>query len=367
MNLITKLFKNKNKPIQTHEEFWNWFNKNQRRFFKVIKNKEDINEMFFNELSSQLNQLRDDIFYVAGMHNENTAELILTADGDINNMAFIEDLILSGPKLDNWKFTNLKPALNIQDANIELAGYKFNEDSLYFYIDDPGKNIEEINIVIMHKEYTSKNKSQISNGTFIFLDNYIGELELVTQADHVKVIGFDEKNTDIKPINQLKSYLQERHKKFIEKYQDLTFSTEDDQFSSFTMKNKEDFEMLAIINTSILNQVKKPAYPWVSKFKIDYNGENNNGMPDSDTYEFMDRIEDDLMTELTEEAGYINIGRTTGVNRRTVYFVCKDFFKPSRIMSQVSKKYSKYFNTSNTIYIDKYWETFDKYADKSKN
>jgi len=363
MSIIKNLFKNKNKPVQTIDDFWNWFSKNQNRFYNVTKKNKNIREKFFNELSIQLKQLRNGIFYLAGMHNKKTAELVLTADGNINNMAYIEDMILRAPKLDNWKFTNLKPALDIKDVNIEMAGFKFNQENLSFYIDHSENKPEEINLVIMHKQYTNKNKPQITNGSFIFLDNYIGELELVTQTDYVKVTGFDENIKNIRPINQLKGYLKQRHTQFIEKYQSLIFSTKNDQFSSFTMKNKEGDESLAIMNTTILNQENKPAYPWVSKFIIDYKGDNNNGMPDKETYDLMDKIEDDLMIDLTEEAGYINIGRTTGCNKRTVYFVCKDFFKPSRIMSQVSEKYSKEFNTSNINYIDKYWETFDRYAE----
>ena len=111
-----------------------------------------------------------------------------------------------------------------------------------------------------------------------------------------------------------------------------------------------------------LNTMKSESNPLGSgEGFIGASSENNNGMPDSDTYKFMDIIEEDLMADLTEDVGYINIGRTTGNNKRTVYFVCKDFFKPSRIMSQVSKKYSNDFSISNTIYIDKYWETFDRY------
>lgn len=44
------------------------------------------------------------------MYNASTAELVVTADGDIKTFVWVEELIAAAPKLANWKFTALKPA-----------------------------------------------------------------------------------------------------------------------------------------------------------------------------------------------------------------------------------------------------------------
>jgi hypothetical protein len=67
------------------------------------------------------------------MYNDNTAELVITADGAIENIVFVEELISAAPKIDGWKFTALKAALDIKDVNIEMSGYRFSKENLSFY------------------------------------------------------------------------------------------------------------------------------------------------------------------------------------------------------------------------------------------
>jgi hypothetical protein len=66
------------------------------------------------------------------MFDDNTVELILTADGNTKNIVFVEDLVNAAPKIEGWKFTALKPSLNIEDLCIEMGGHKFNNKNIHF-------------------------------------------------------------------------------------------------------------------------------------------------------------------------------------------------------------------------------------------
>lgn len=66
------------------------------------------------------------------MYDDSTVELILTADGAIKNIVFVEELVEAAPKIPGWKFTSLKPALKIEDVCIDMGGYKFDRESLFF-------------------------------------------------------------------------------------------------------------------------------------------------------------------------------------------------------------------------------------------
>src|SRR5436190_19930703 len=81
---------------------------------------------FFSQLSPMLNQLREEIYYVTGMFDKDTVELILTADGTVKNIGFVEELVTAAPGIEGWKFTALKPSLDIKDVNIEMGSYQFN-------------------------------------------------------------------------------------------------------------------------------------------------------------------------------------------------------------------------------------------------
>lgn len=114
------------------------------------------------------------------MYNDNIAELVLTPDGNVKNIVFVEELVKVAPTLSNWKFTALKPALDLKDVRINMAGFVFDKDSLSFYSNAHRDFPDEIDITIIHRDFNEEDKSLLINGTYIFLDNYLGELNSVT-------------------------------------------------------------------------------------------------------------------------------------------------------------------------------------------
>src|SRR5882724_4293762 len=191
MSFLKNIFNKKDEPIKSYGEFWNWFQKNQKAFFKIVQEKSDIEKDFFDKLSPKLNELKDGIFYLTGMFDENTVELVFTAEGAIKKIVFVEELINSAPKIDGWMLTALKPALGIENVSIEMEDYKFNDDNISFYSNDHIDFPDEIDITVVHNDMTEENKSTITNGTYIFLDNFLGELNFVTTIDTISVIGKD--------------------------------------------------------------------------------------------------------------------------------------------------------------------------------
>ena len=75
----------------------------------------------------------------------------------------------------------------------------------------------------------------------------------------------------------------------------------------------------------------------------------------------MNEIEDEVVPNLKDIDGYLNIGRETSTNRREIFFTCKDFRKPAKAADQLIKKYSGTLDISFEIYKDKYWRTFRAY------
>lgn len=90
--------------------------KNQRPFFNSVKAGLDIETNFFNQLSPQLDRIKKDLFYLCGMLDDNTVELILTADGDTKNIVFVEELVHAASLIPGWKFIAPKPGNQIEFA-----------------------------------------------------------------------------------------------------------------------------------------------------------------------------------------------------------------------------------------------------------
>jgi hypothetical protein len=358
MSFLKNLLKNKNEPIQTYQQFWDWFKKNERNFYHVVKVRGDIPHMFFNKLAPKLNELKEGIFFLTGMCDKETAELVLTPDGIIKNIFFVEELVKAAPKIEGWKFTALKPASEI---NIEMAGYKFNTENISFYSNDDAGAPDQINLVVVHKDLDESNRAPVTNGVFIFLDNFLGELNFVTTIDHVSVIGKKDAEKELVPIGKLKDFLMWREKEFLEKYDSTWRSTENDNYALLQAKLENGNVLIATINTGLLNWENKASHPWITTVAIKYDGSRNNGMPNNETSELLNTIEDEIMEYLRDADGYLNIGHQTAENLREIYFACKDFRKPSDVLYRIKKKYGAKAAIDYDIYKDKYWRSFNRF------
>ena len=362
MNFLKNIFGKKEEPIKSYTDFWNWFQKNERFFFKAVKENANIEKDFFSKLSLKLNELKDGFYYLTGMCNDKTAELVFTAEGAIKNIIFVEELVNAAPKIDGWLFTALKPALDINKVYIEMAGFKFNMENLSFYANSHEDFPDEIDISIVHNDLNAENKSAITQGTFIFLDNFLGELNFAVTIDLANVTGKENNQKELIPIEKLKDYLVWRQKEFIEKYEGSRYNTDDDTYSILEAKLKNGNPLIAAINTDLLRWENKASHPWILKVEIKYYGADNNGMPGNEIYKLLAVLENDLSGKLKDFEGYLNIGRQTADSAREIYFACKDFRKPSRVMHDIAGKYSSKFSITYDVYKDKYWQSFDHFV-----
>lgn len=361
MSFLKKIFKSQDEPIKSYSDFWKWFQKNEKEFFGVVKNQKDITKNFFDKLSPKLAELKDGYFYLTGMYDDNTVELVLTADGYAKNIIFIEELVDAAPNIVGWKFTALKPALDIKNVSIEMSGYKFNDETLSFYAVESPNYPDEIDITIVHNDLTEKDKKQILNGTYIFLDNYLGELDFLNNIDNLTTVSKKEAQKELIPVEKLKDFLAWRQKEFIEKYEGVRYNTENDTHSILEAELESGNVLIAVINTELLNWDSKASHPWIAVLKLKYDGSNNNGMPNERDYKLLDKIEEEVMSGLKDIDGYLNIGRQTANGGRDIYFACKDFRKPSKIFFKVQQDHSSNFEIEYNIYKDKYWQSFERF------
>src|SRR3569832_2498444 len=85
MSFLKNIFSKKDIAISTYEDFWNWFAANEKAFFNAIKQKSNIEKEVLDILSPKLAELQNDFYFVVGMYEDLTAELVITADGSIAN------------------------------------------------------------------------------------------------------------------------------------------------------------------------------------------------------------------------------------------------------------------------------------------
>ena len=357
MEFLKNLFGNKDEPIRTYEDFWSWFEKEEKVFYKVVKYGYNIEKNFFSKLSPRLDALKEGYYFLTGMYDDDTAELVFSAEGEIKNIVFVEELVSAAPQLANWRFTALKPELDLEDVNISMAGYSFSRQNLSFYAIDHQDFPDEIDIVFVYDDYDENDKSVIVNGIYIFLDNLLGELRFATAIDNLAVISRSQAEKELIPVPKLKDYLLWREKEFVEKYTGLRYETANDSFLSMEGKLEDGTAIVLAVNATLLEWDSKASHPWILRVEIPYDGSLHRGMPDDLTFRVLDEFEEELMLDLKDYAGYLNVGRQTGNNRRIIYFACKGFRKPAKILHVLAKRFGEKFTVEFDLYKDKYWQS----------
>ncbi|MHA4894649.1 DUF695 domain-containing protein [Pedobacter sp. PWIIR3] len=357
MGILKSIFGKKESVINSNEGFWNWFADNAKTFHAVVKKHKNIEEDFFNKLSPKLNELKEGYFFLTGMLKEGTAELVLTADGIVKNLVFVEELVAAAPEIPGWKFTAHKPETDIESFGVNMNGYKFNKDNISFYPEELPAYPDEISLVITHNDLTHENYKDMATGFYVFLDNYLGEVRVVTTIDNIGFIPKDEVTEKLIPIEKLKSYLIWREKEFKEKYEDVTIDTSEHEHSVMETKLNNGNPLFATINTELLNWDNKASHPWMLKFELPYDGSSNDGLPDPQTLQLLYAIEEDILLQLKDFEGYLNVGKETSDGVRTVYFACNEFRDSSKIAHQIVKKHRSNIEIVYEIFKDKYWQS----------
>ncbi|WP_413512588.1 DUF695 domain-containing protein [Myroides odoratus] len=360
MSILKNIFAKKENPIYTPLDFWKWFQDNEQTFFKVVKEREAIEEQFFDRLAPKLQELKEGIYFLSGMMDDQVAELIFTPDGIVKNIAFVEDLVQTAPQLPNWKFTALKPAVDINRFNIRMNNYEFSKEKINFYPIENSTYPDEIDLVLVYDDFVESDKAIIANGIYIFLDNFLGELNAITSIDNLKVIGPEQVEAEVISILKLKDYLVWREKECIEKHEETRYNTINDSYVGLEATLENGMPLIALINRSILDWDNKASHPWIVRVEIAYKA-NKKGFPDEVTYQLLNQFEDELIAILPDAEGYLNLGRETVDGNRDLFFACKDFRDPARVVEQMKKRYQDDFKIDYTIYKDKYWKSFERY------
>lgn len=343
-----------------YKGFWEWFLTKEKDFYQTVAkgNQEAIEKDFFDSIAPQLSQINGGYYFLTGMSDDSTAELVITADGEIRNIVFVEELIEAAPKLDHWKFTALKSEKNIENVGVEMGDYRFSKENIFFYSKEQTEYPDEIDLVFVY-DGNDDNKDAITTGVCIFLDSFLGELNFATQIDTFTVVGKDKAEQELVPIEKLKDFLLWREREFTEKYKSAQRPDIEEEFSILRATLDNERPLIACMNLPLLNYDAKASYPWISVLKFHYDGDGNDGLPEKEDFEKLSDIEDKAIEELKEKE-YLYIGRETTDNVKESYFAGKDFRQISKVFKSIKDNNPKY-KISFNIFKDKYWQYFKYY------
>lgn len=346
-------------PIDKIATFWNWFASQAPSYRELLKANADVEDLIFEPLGEALSHIQKDIFFLLGYKDSGEAELILTADGNIKNMYLIDALIQHAPDLPHWKFIGHKKAMELENLHISIGAMEFNKDTIFFQPIEHENYPDLIDIEIYYTQFDPEEINAVHQGIFIFLDNFIGELNFVKLIDQIIIVEEVPNIENLVPISKLKDYLNWREKEFVENYQEQPLP-EEFHYSLMSAELQNGAILLAIINTDALQWETKAAFPWIGIITLHFELEEEGQFPNEATQEALEQIENKLCEHLNTAQEAIHIGRQTIQNKREIYFVAKDYNTLAKVF-YASQQEHESFRLESEIYKDKYWRTFDKF------
>jgi len=112
-----------------------------------------------------------------------------------------------------------------------------------------------------------------------------------------------------------------------------------------------------------MNWDRKASHPWILHVELKFSDSiENKGMLETDISEMLYKFEDELTAQLKDSDGYLNLCHTTGENGRDIYFACKEFRIPAKVLDNIIPGYSDSVQIKFDIYKDKYWQTLAHFA-----
>ncbi len=361
MSLRKKIFLDRDGASdKNYTTFWGWFMENEKSFHAIVSHEDNVDQNFLDKLFPKLQSLNPRFYCQTGMYDEETAELIVSAESDIKTFVFVEDLVAAAPTVERWRFTALTPPTGFHDANIEMDGYRFDANKITFISKDTIEYPDEIDLTLFHADFNETNNEIITSGTLIYLENALGELNTATLIDQIEVKAFADQSLEPIPIEKLGDFLLWKEKEFVEKYDGIHYHIERENYATLQGKDKDGLPLIAIISQDLLDWEAKASHPWMMIITIKYEN-GNNGIPDRNTSALLERIEEDISGNVGDTGNCLMLGRKTYNDTRTIYFACKEFRGISKKVSLIEHAYREKINISYDIYKDKYWITMNQF------
>ncbi|WP_099367342.1 DUF695 domain-containing protein [Sphingobacterium sp. 1.A.4] len=358
MSLYEELSRIENSQYQS---FWNWFKDNSENFLQTLRARENVEENLIAILAPKIEELDLGLFFLIGIENDDVAELIFTPDGNIQNVYLAEEILAAAPEIENWSFKALKPPTNIPSFEIRMMDLVFSKSNITFYPKNHPAYPDEIDLVMIYKDWREELADEIVNGVYIFLDNFLGEEAMIEKIDRIQVIGPEEEVPEEIPVEKLPEYINWREKEFVEKYQDITYSDENDSYTSFETILEDDTPIISTINTGALNWDNKASHPWILVLMINFLEVHDSGMPNQKDLDVLGEIDKLTLQLLPNLEGYIYIGREIGDGKCELFFACKDYRMPAKIADWLGSQFNDGVEITADIFKDKYWQIFERF------
>jgi len=169
-------------------KFWKWFEQNEQQLFEM----QTLDNDLFAEISSRLQNIQAGLsFAISPLLDDNTKELVISADGIIERFPAVIALIQKAPQLPHWRIKAFRQRQTSDDIQIKLGNFLLSYDDIFFkYLIEEGKVCLQLHIRYFRKD------DPFIDAVFLLLDALLGEYDVGTQIGFIDWMSLDESLVD---------------------------------------------------------------------------------------------------------------------------------------------------------------------------
>jgi|GEM_PF-1149688 len=178
----------------TESKFWTWFEGEHDRFRNIEKAKdgEELLDLFL----ARLHELDSELYFeVSQPLDDDSNELIISAEGVRAKFPKVEALVAAAPKIPKWKIIAFKPALGFDFVH-EYGELKIDPRKLWFLPLTAKSDPSILGLRVGLPDYDEDAEDKIKNTVWIILDTGLGEKTCADRIRHLEVIALPEKPED---------------------------------------------------------------------------------------------------------------------------------------------------------------------------
>jgi hypothetical protein len=216
--------------MNTISNFWNHFQQNH--FVFLLLNEIPKNELktHFDKLIEILHQYNKDLNLII-KNKKNSAELIITANGNPYLFKEVELLVYHAPIIERWKITAfLQPDLNIEkyengtDKPLEYFGISLKISDMYFIpLENPDKPTD-LGIKVLLKNYiVHKDNPRLREAVYVLIEHLIGEKAFANDIAFIDMEQIEYIQENAIALCYLLSYIQNTEINSIKKTVNILF------------------------------------------------------------------------------------------------------------------------------------------------
>ncbi len=187
----------------TDKNFWDWFQSKKAEIEEfIISDTDDYS--IYEELTDKLNNYNTFVIPELTRDTDDNNVLILSCDGKVEGIPFVERLYESAPIVEKWRFQKYRAPGQVRELTYQGLEFRSNDIKARYTFEGQYYDIE-----LFIKGYDDTD-DRYKGLAFLYLDHMVGEYNVMTKIGKIEFrkTGFLNSSDDKVSLQELRATIE---------------------------------------------------------------------------------------------------------------------------------------------------------------